>query len=677
MKKSLATLLSVIMALSVIVVACRAAEDSDEWKNNTGVINLTDMTVSGSGVSVSENTITINEGGDFNVTGTLADGMIYVNTEDKVKLRLSGVDISNSTGPAIFFDNVEKGFITITEDTENYLSDGKEYTEEEADAALFSNDDLEIKGNGVLNITGNYKHGIAGDDDVVIENGVINITSYEHGIKANDTLNITGGEITINAQTGKGMKAGLELVIDDGILNITTEESEGLESKGILTINGGDINITSAEAGINTGNESTVAETAAGESKADAPQDAQQPNNMRNDAERPEKPPNEERQAGMRGPGVSGFGGQRHNREMPPMADGSGIQMSEVGVGEIPPMPEGGQRPEMPQNGGMPQGEGNMPQHGEMPRGGMAQGGGFGRIDEETAAAHAITINGGKIYINALGDGIDSNGNLTINGGEIIIDGPVNNGNGSLDSEGTMEINGGIVIAASSAGMMQLPRGTDGQNILRAVFDEKQAAGTVISIRNDEGEEIMSHTPQNEYQALIFSSELLKGNSEYTLYTDGEEYESFTATEGQTTIGNAAGGMGGFRDVGQARGDRGQMREKSIRVNIDGNPIRFDTEPTIKNDTTLVGFRAILEALGAVVEWDEETCTVTAVKDNITITLTVNSDIASVNGKECTLAAAPEIINNSTMIPIRFISEQLGMNVKWDDVTRQIDVTSK
>ncbi|MBO5059498.1 MAG: carbohydrate-binding domain-containing protein [Clostridia bacterium] len=646
MKKSLATLLSVIMALSVIVVACRAAEDSDEWKNNTGVINLTDMTVSGSGVSVSENTITINEGGDFDVTGTLADGMIYVNTEDKVKLRLSGADISNSTGPAIFFDNVEKGFITITEDTENYLSDGKEYTEEEADAALFSNDDLEIKGNGVLNISGNYKHGIAGDDDIVIENGVINITSYEHGIKANDTLNITGGEITINAQTGKGMKAGLELVIDDGILNITTEESEGLESKGILTINGGDINITSAEDGINTGNESTVAETAAGESKADATQDAQQPNNMRNDAERPEMPPNEERQAGMRGPGGRGFGGQRQNREMPPMTDGSGIQMPEVGVGE-------------------------------MPRGGMAQGGGFGRIDEETAAAHAITINGGKIYINALGDGIDSNGNLTINGGEIIIDGPVNNGNGSLDSEGTMEINGGIVIAASSAGMMQLPRGTDGQNILRAVFDEKKGTGTVISIRNDEGEEIMSHTPQNEYQALIFSSELLKGNSEYTLYTDGEEYESFTATEGQTTIGNAAGGMGGFRDVGQARGDRGQMREKRIRVNIDGNAVIFDTEPTIKNDTTLVGFRAILEALGAVVEWDEETRTVTAVKDNITITLTVNSDIASVNGKECTLAAAPEIINNSTMIPIRFISEQLGMNVKWDDVTRQIDVTSK
>lgn len=114
-----------------------------------------------------------------------------------------------------------------------------------------------------------------------------------------------------------------------------------------------------------------------------------------------------------------------------------------------------------------------------------------------------------------------------------------------------------------------------------------------------------------------------------------------------------------------------------IRVHVDGHIMSFDTAPIIENDTTLVGFRAILEALEAAVEWDEATQTVTAQKDGTNIILTINSNKATVNGKSMDLLAAPKIIGGSTMVPVRFISEQFGMKVKWDANSKLITITSK
>ena len=233
-----------------MTIGCSATDDA--WKDNIGTVNLDLMSVTGNGISIDGNIVKIISGGDFTITGTLADGMIYVNADSKVKLRLSGCSITNSTGPAIYFDDVEEGLVTITENTENFIEDGSTYTDDGANAALFSNDDLEIKGNGTLTVTANYKHGIASDDDLLIENGNIIIKSNEHGIKVNNTLHITGGNITVKTQTGKGMKAEQELVIDNGNIVIDSFD-EGIESKGTLVINGGNIDITSAEDGINTG----------------------------------------------------------------------------------------------------------------------------------------------------------------------------------------------------------------------------------------------------------------------------------------------------------------------------------------------------------------------------------------------------------------------------------------
>ena len=197
--------------------------EDDSWKENLGTINMTSMEVNGSGVKTDDKIVYITEGGDFEVSGKTEDGIIIVNTDEKVKLRLSGVDITNSDGPAIYFKNTDKGYITLTDGTDNTLTDSEQYNYEDASAPLFSDDNLEIKGNGSLIINANYKHGIAGDDDIRIENGNITINSkIGDGIHAKCGVKIIGGTLNITSD-GDGIQSGeWNVIVDGGEINMTT-----------------------------------------------------------------------------------------------------------------------------------------------------------------------------------------------------------------------------------------------------------------------------------------------------------------------------------------------------------------------------------------------------------------------------------------------------------------------
>jgi len=213
--------------------------DPDAWKDNTGTINLGNtITYTGEGIDVDGSIVNITCGGDHVITGTLTDGMIYVNTEEKVKLRLSGVNITNSKGPAIYFADTDKSFITITKDTENYLTDGSTYSDEDADGAIFSNDNLEIKGKGALNIVSNYKHGISSDDNISIENGNISIKAIKDGLHANDEVKISGGTTYIEAGSD-GIDAGKEIEIKDGTIVAISEKGGFVSEIQELIITGG------------------------------------------------------------------------------------------------------------------------------------------------------------------------------------------------------------------------------------------------------------------------------------------------------------------------------------------------------------------------------------------------------------------------------------------------------
>lgn len=114
----------------------------------------------------------------------------------------------------------------------------------------------------------------------------------------------------------------------------------------------------------------------------------------------------------------------------------------------------------------------------------------------------------------------------------------------------------------------------------------------------------------------------------------------------------------------------------NIKVTVNGEYVAFDRSPIIENDRTLVPFRAIFEKLGAKVDWDNDTRTVTAVKDGTTITLKIGEKAININGENKELDAASQIVNDRTLVPVRAISEALGCKVEWDGDTKTVIIKS-
>ncbi len=114
-----------------------------------------------------------------------------------------------------------------------------------------------------------------------------------------------------------------------------------------------------------------------------------------------------------------------------------------------------------------------------------------------------------------------------------------------------------------------------------------------------------------------------------------------------------------------------------IQVYIEGHKQTYAQAPVNVGGNILVPFRAIFQSLGATVKWNNSTQMVTATREGKTIILTMGSKIAYVNGVPITLSAAPQLINGSTMVPIRFVSEALGGIVEWNLASNSVVVFQK
>ena len=123
----------------------------------------------------------------------------------------------------------------------------------------------------------------------------------------------------------------------------------------------------------------------------------------------------------------------------------------------------------------------------------------------------------------------------------------------------------------------------------------------------------------------------------------------------------------------------GAAAEKEIQIYLDGKRISSDVAPYIKPkvNLTMVPVRVISQGLGANVHWEAQERTVTVQKAGVTIVLKVGQNAASVNGKTVPLDAPPEINAGRTMVPIRFIAEALGLEVRWNAANRWILLISK
>ena len=233
--------------------------DYDEAEVVAITLNGDNISCKSSDVKIDGSTITIQKAGTYLLSGTLTDGNIIVDSDDKENVRLifNGVEISNSTTTPLFIKNAEKTIVTLVDGTENTLSDSENYilddeNNNEPNGTIFSKDDLVINGLGSLTINANYNHGIQsknllkiisgnidiisngdsiiGKDGVIVKEAVINIESQEDGIKATKVeenkgyIYLDNPEITIKAKKD-GIQAVTCLYVKDGKYNIETGRS--------------------------------------------------------------------------------------------------------------------------------------------------------------------------------------------------------------------------------------------------------------------------------------------------------------------------------------------------------------------------------------------------------------------------------------------------------------------
>lgn len=118
-------------------------------------------------------------------------------------------------------------------------------------------------------------------------------------------------------------------------------------------------------------------------------------------------------------------------------------------------------------------------------------------------------------------------------------------------------------------------------------------------------------------------------------------------------------------------------------VYLNGEQMTFDADPFIENDRALVPVRAIFEACGATVAWDQDTLTVIGTKnvtddsgnDNLsTVVLQIDNTTAFVDGEPVELDVPAKVVQDRTFVPLRFIADSLGAEVNWDQEAFRVDI---
>lgn len=497
-------------------------------------------------VDILGNTVRITEAGTYVFTGTLTDGRIVVEAgkEDEVELVLNGVDITCRSHAPIRVLQAGNVTIDLAEASVNLLSDGADYEledeEDNTDAAIFSRDDLKLKGNGVLSVNGNYKHGIVCKDDLTVKGGTYYIQSKEDGINANDSITIDDGTFFITAGDD-GMHVDETLTVNGGTITIL-ESYEGLEGHQVI-IHDGLIDITASDDGINSnsGSDTESGSEMQPENKADGekPEGNGMPEGMLEpedgNGEPPEIPEGGNWNRG-KGIGERSQTGSENAENSIPSSGNEADRNSQPGSANENPEKEQG---EMPQSGNennrgaeggagsefrgneIPEGrmeEGSMPEAG-MPGGEMPAAG----VDTDTASL--IQINGGTITVNAGGDGLDSNGLLEVKGGIIYVSGAANGGDGAIDYGISGVITGGTILAAGYSNMAEGFSDTSAQYSILYNTKELQDGGSAVVLKDGNGKEVVSWQPPKEFNSVLISAPAMKEGETYTLWVNGTAVE--------------------------------------------------------------------------------------------------------------------------------------------------------
>ncbi|QIB70188.1 carbohydrate-binding domain-containing protein [Aminipila butyrica] len=194
-----------------------------------------------------------------------------------------------------------------------------------------------------------------------------------------------------------------------------------------------------------------------------------------------------------------------------------------------------------------------------------------------SAVNSTLHISGGKINVDADGDGIDINGSGYMTGGTVAVNGPTNNGNGGLDYDGVFEVTGGTLVVTGSSGMAQAPSsGSTLNSVATAVTT--QAAGTEVKLVSSDGTTVMTFTPEKEFSHVVISSSVIETGKTYKIMAGSTELASFTS---DSVVTNLSGGdmAGGFNGGGMG-GSPGQQP---------GNPSKGNMTAPENNGATTTG----------------------------------------------------------------------------------------
>ncbi|WP_111707321.1 carbohydrate-binding domain-containing protein [Lutibacter citreus] len=508
------------------------AADDYVWDSSSTVkitLNGSLIIVDGDGATVNGSKVTINTAGNYEITGTLNDGQIKVDTgdEETVRLILNGIDVTNTSSAPLYISNAEKTIIILKENTTNYLTDTNNYVfeegEDEPNATLFSDDNLTIYGEGTLIINANYNDGIASKDGLLIASGFLNVSAVDDGIRGKDYMVIKDGDFTVNS-VGDAFKSDNGWIqIKSGTYNINAI-GDGITAESTIVINYGDFTIQSG-GGSNSYLSSDDSAKGIKSNFDILIEDGIFNMNSSDD-------------------NIHSTYDITINTGIFTLATGDDAIHSDdtinINGGEISitDAVEGIESPRITIN------------NGEIY---------LTTSDDAINAAgntnNYLYLNGGYIVINASGDGLDANGDIVMTAGTVIINGPTAQNNSPVDYDGTFKLDGGFLVASGYASNMdEAGSSSSHQNSVLVKLSSAQLAGNLFHIENSSGENIMTFQPQKKYKSIVFSSPELSSGAykiylggghtgtetngiyENGTYSPGTLYKSFTISNKVTTV---------------------------------------------------------------------------------------------------------------------------------------------
>ena len=520
MRKSItiATLVSLTasMSLAYPVVAQSGAQESQSVtsfqaqtsydESQASQITLADQTatVTGQGASFSDQTLTITQAGTYVLTGIGKNIKLVVEAADTDQVHLVFQNLTlEGEGTLLQINKAQEVVISLAEGSQNALTESQANDDEEVKATIHSQVPLTLNGTGNLTLTALTKNALEVEDDLKVLGGTYTVKAANHGFKAEGALAIEAATLTIEAgkdglhaehdetteranislnptqlsiaATEDGVDAGNELTIKGGTITVSQSE-EGLEARVIRQL-GGDVTIKSSDDGVNAsaGSSSKTSDTSATSKTTDASATSN----------------------------TADTSSSASQATATPAATSQADQANKDKNATLPSPPAG----QAPPQGGQP------PQNGQGP-GGMPPGG-----QEESDPSLQIILEGGTLTIDAEGDGIDSNGTVSISGGSLVVNGSVQGGNGPLDAAGDITITGGTVWALGTSDMLQgFAQGSTQASITANIAG---TAGQTLIILDAKGKEVARQTASKDFQAVIMSSADLVDGQTYTIQVEG------------------------------------------------------------------------------------------------------------------------------------------------------------